>query len=153
MDWTRALPEYERTDSVVERVDTVIEPFADYDWPVHYHNHDHEFSRVDGEYAIDRLLEALPRLGFEVDVGWVAVGGEDPVAYIDRYADRIEMVHLKDMAVDAREFREIGHGTVDLHGCAAAARDADAEWLIYEHDEPANPAESIETGAKFVSNI
>jgi sugar phosphate isomerase/epimerase len=139
--------------STITRLDALTTSLAEYDWPLHYHNHDHEFRRVNGEYALTQVLDAIPSLGFEIDVGWVATGGEDPVDYIDRYADRIEMVHMKDMAIDSSEFREIGRGDVNMAACASAAHDASAEWLIYEHDEPDDPIESITTGAEFLTNL
>jgi sugar phosphate isomerase/epimerase len=140
-------------DATISRVAAIADAADDYDWPLHYHNHDHEFQHVGGEYPIDRLLDTILTLDFEIDVGWVATGGEDPVEYIERYADRIELVHMKDMATDSGEFREIGHGDVDMSACADAAAAAGAEWLIYEHDEPADPAESIETGAAFLADL
>lgn len=140
-------------DATVDRLDALTTAAAEYDWPLHYHNHDHEFQRVDGNYAIDELLDGVPDLGFEIDVGWVATAGADPREYVERYADRIEMVHMKDMATDSGEFREIGQGDVDMGACADAARAAGAEWLIYEHDDPDDPVESIKTGAVFLSDL
>ncbi len=52
----------------------------------------------------------------------------------------------------ADEF-EIGEGDVDMQACADAAREADVEWLIYEHDMPDDPAASIETGAAFLESL
>jgi len=62
------------------------------------------------------------------------------------------LIHMKDMTADG-EFAEIGEGVVDMAGCAAAAADAGGEWLIYEHDEPADPAASIDAGAEFLESL
>ena len=126
---------------------------SEHDWPVHYHNHAHEFVAVGGTTAFERFAELAPEVGLELDVGWALVGGEDPASLIERYADRISMLHMKDMAVETEAFREIGEGDVDMQACADAAREADVEWLIYEHDEPENPVESIETGAAFLAGL
>ena len=126
---------------------------SEHEWPVHYHNHVHEFVEVDGTMAFNRFAELAPEVGIELDVGWALVGGEDPVGLIERYADRISMLHMKDMAVETEDFREIGEGDVDMQACADAAREATVEWLIYEHDEPENPTESIETGAAFLDGL
>lgn len=140
-------------EETIDRLTALVADAEALQWPLAYHNHDNEFQRVDGEYALDQLLAGVPDLGFEIDVGWVATGGADPAEYIRRYADRIDTVHMKDMDTDAGAFREIGHGDVDMHACAEAAREADADWLVYEHDEPDDPAQSLETGASFLADL
>jgi sugar phosphate isomerase/epimerase len=86
-----------------------------------YHNHNGEFARV-----VPGGTEALPgRPGFgrrdpegtqiiydgfltgtdpayvvfELDVYWTVMGQQDPVAYMKKYADRIRLLHIKDVAV------------------------------------------------------
>ena len=63
-----------------------------------YHNHDFEFVKVDGKYGLDVLYDAIPAdlLQTELDTCWVKVAGEDPVAYVTKYAGRAPIVHLKD---------------------------------------------------------
>lgn len=120
-----------------------------------YHTHDHEFVALGGgtdpgagETALDALLARTDdRLGFEPDVGWAAVGGVDPAALIDRYADRITHVHVADADVARGASVALGEGDVDLNAVVASARAADATWLVYEHDDPRSPRSSIERGA------
>lgn len=66
-----------------------------------YHNHDFEFARIDGDYALDVLYrEVDPQfLQTQLDTCWVFVGGEDPVKYVRKYAGREYTVHLKDFWV------------------------------------------------------
>ena len=85
-----------------------------------FHNHDGEFLRVvpGGTEALPRargfgrmpegakmiydgMLEATdPSLvQFEMDVYWTVMGGQDPVAYMKKYANRIRVLHIKDIAV------------------------------------------------------
>lgn len=86
-----------------------------------YHNHSGEFARVvpggtepvsggggfgrqrpEGIKIIyDAMLEATdPSLvQFENDVYWTVMGQQDPVAYMKKYADRIRLLHIKDIAV------------------------------------------------------
>ncbi len=44
-----------------------------------YHNHDFEFQKIDGKYALEVLYDTVPAslLQTELDVCWVRVGGED----------------------------------------------------------------------------
>ena len=71
-----------------------------------YHNHDREFSRVKGEGGEERQIEEIfitetdPALVcIELDVYWTVMGRQDPVEWINRYADRIQLLHIKDRMV------------------------------------------------------
>jgi sugar phosphate isomerase/epimerase len=62
-------------------------------------------------------------------------GGEDPVAYLERYAGRVPLLHLKDMAPgEDRAFAEVGEGILDIPGILQAAEKAGTEWIIVEQD-------------------
>ena len=63
-----------------------------------YHNHTQEFAPCEGERIIDVLLkETDPELvGFELDAGWCAAAGFDPVEHVQRYAGRIKLIHVKE---------------------------------------------------------
>jgi sugar phosphate isomerase/epimerase len=110
-----------------------------------YHNHNFEFEKFDGVYALDLLYQNTdPQLlQAEIDAYWVQYAGEDPVAYIKKYADRTPLVHLKDMADDGtRFFAEVGTGLVDIDAVIAAA--TSAKWLIVEQDQSrSSPLESV----------
>lgn len=107
-----------------------------------YHNHNWEFTPFDGQVAIHRLAELTDSqaVKFCVDVYWVAVGGEDPAAFIHRYADRIPYFHVKDGRWEAghpgkaTRFTELGAGDVDLPAAIRAALQVQPEWLVYEQD-------------------
>lgn len=117
-----------------------------------YHNHDHEFAALDGRTAFDALAAATgDRVRFELDAGWARAAGQDPAALLDRLAGRVPAVHLKDVA-DGRPV-ELGEGEVDLAGCAAAARNAGADWLVYEHDDPRDPAASLVRGSETLARL
>jgi sugar phosphate isomerase/epimerase len=139
-------------DLTKERLSVLVTDACAFDWPVHYHNHAHELAEIDGTTGLDRLT-GIDGLGIELDVGWALVGGCDPVELIRSHADRINHLHLKDMDAETREFREIGEGDVNMTECAEAARAAGVEWFIYEHDQPTDPAASIQTGAEFVNSL
>lgn len=86
-----------------------------------YHNHEMEFARVipGGEdmvfgrrgfgreqpKGIEVIYDAFiqrtdPSLVFfEMDVYWAVMGQNDPVAYMQKYSDRIKVLHIKDKAV------------------------------------------------------
>lgn len=114
-----------------------------------YHNHAHELSKLNGKNFLDELYSAVPDILLpEFDVCWLHFAGEDPVAYLERYADRIKVVHLKDyVAVDGAErpdFRPLGRGTVDIPSVVKTAEKLGAEWLIVEQDAPTEGQKSID---------
>lgn len=70
-----------------------------------YHNHDFEFIKIDGEYALDILYKEVSEdlLKTELDTCWVNVGGEDPSSYIEKYSGRAPVVHLKDFVMPGKK--------------------------------------------------
>lgn len=149
---------YATTDAEIREAATKLDALAERvearGFELLYHNHHWEFESLDGASRYDRLLEATDdRVGVELDVGWAAAGGADPVALIDRLGERLRVLHAKDADVDAAESVEVGDGDVDLEACVRAAAEAGVEWVVYEHDEPTDPRASISTGASFLSRF
>ena len=63
-----------------------------------YHNHNMDFAPVGGTTGWDVLMnETDPAdVGFELDIGWAAAAGRDPVELLFRNPGRIGMLHIKD---------------------------------------------------------
>jgi sugar phosphate isomerase/epimerase len=123
-----------------------------------YHNHDFEFLKIDGKYALDILYDSIApeNLMTELDVCWVRVGGENPPDYIGKYSGRSPVLHLKDYVGDKSEgmygligiedeapkrpsnfaFRSVGSGLQDFPSILKAAEAAGTEWVVVEQDEP-----------------
>ena len=103
---------------------------------VTYHNHAQEFDKIDGKYALDILYDKLDAslVKAELDTYWIKKGGEDPVSYLTKYADRLPQIHLKDMDATDGSFTEIGEGLMDLPGIFEVGNKAGSEWIIYEQD-------------------
>lgn len=143
-----------------------------------YHNHDFEFIRIDGKYALDMLYDAIPAdlLKTELDTCWVNVAGENPAAYIRKYTGRAPVVHLKDFVMAGKKpdnmyeligikpegaaaseeafgFRPVGSGYQDMPAILAASEDAGAEWVVVEQDRPGpdkTPMESIRASREYL---
>jgi len=102
-----------------------------------YHNHAFEFELFDGKAALDWLYELTDPdwVKAELDTYWVQYGGQDPAAYIRKYARRALLLHIKDMEPgDERFFAEIGEGILDWPAIFAAGADAATAWYIVEQD-------------------
>ncbi len=123
-----------------------------------YHNHAFEMAEIEGELAIDWLLDGADarNLGFEIDLAWVQRGNQNGVKLLSRYAGRCPRVHCKDVAAagqneDQMGFADVGYGVMVWGELLAAAKAAGAEWYIVEHDLPKEPLESVRRSYGFLS--
>ena len=147
-----------------------------------YHNHDFEFVKIGGKYALDVLYDSIPAdlLKTEIDTCWANVGGVDPSEYILKYSGRSPVVHLKDFVMpgkkpakmyaligiddtasqssagEAFEFRPVGYGAQDVEKILKASREAGAEWLIVEQDMPSmgkTPMECASMSIEYLRKV
>lgn len=113
-----------------------------------YHNHDFEFEKFGGDTpAYDVLFDTADanNVKVEMDAFWVRKAGYDPVAYLNKYAGRVPLIHVKDMDAEGR-FAEVGEGTTDFAPIFAAAETVGGtEYYIVEQDQCFNhaPLEAI----------
>jgi sugar phosphate isomerase/epimerase len=65
-----------------------------------YHNHNFEFATIAGTDKIyeDFLIANTDpdKVFFQMDVYWITIGGQDPVAYLKKYPTRFKVLHIKD---------------------------------------------------------
>lgn len=125
---------------------------------LYYHNHHFEFCRHGGKLLMDIIKENTKYLGFELDIHWIHRGGMDPVKFINQYAGRIRLLHLKDYRISAMtmpegdfstkegmmkayaamndivQFAEVGEGTLDIPACIEAGLNGGSEYFLVEQD-------------------
>jgi sugar phosphate isomerase/epimerase len=120
-----------------------------------YHNHDFEFTSLDGTTVWDALLAALaPEVELELDVYWASVGGRDPVTEIGASADRVRLLLMKDRAAGVPPHdAPVGDGTLPMAAIVEAARAAGVEWYVVEQDEPADPLANIATSLRYLESL
>jgi sugar phosphate isomerase/epimerase len=144
-----------------------------------YHNHDFEFVKIDGEYALDILYKEVSAdiLETELDTCWVNVGGEDPAAYIRKYSGRVNILHLKDFvgqksdnmygligvkdsekkeAPTKFEYRPVGFGKQDFPGILKAAKESGTKWVVVEQDMPSmgkTPMECAQMSIEYLNHL
>ena len=118
-----------------------------------YHNHSHELAKVDGGFALDLLFSKTdPSLvEIELDTCWIHAAGADPVAYIERYAGRCPVIHVKDIKGDGKTLTEVGTGVVDVKAIVRAAEKNAVEWLVVEQDACDKP--SLESARISLENL
>ncbi len=107
-----------------------------------WHNHDFEFHGTEtGDIPLDLIAAASDDMMLELDLGWVAAAGHDPVARIKKYAGRIGAVHVKDIAPDGQcadedGWADVGHGVMDWSAIHTALQAAGVDHYVAEHDNP-----------------
>ncbi len=103
--------------------------------------HPHLSTIVESADQIKRVF-ARSDIRFCPDTGHLQAGGADPVELVRTYRDRIDYVHLKDLAADGG-FVPLGQGVLDVAGVIAVLRDTGFEgWLTVETDGwPGDPSE------------
>ncbi|MEM6393209.1 MAG: sugar phosphate isomerase/epimerase [Planctomycetota bacterium] len=98
-----------------------------------YHNHAFELETLDdGRRGLD-IIFSQPSPSSELDLYWVAKGGDDPAVWMDRLKGRLPLVHMKDMAEDGG-FAPVGTGTLDLQKLADLAPSVGVQALVIEQD-------------------
>lgn len=163
---------------VIENVKTLGKAAKELGIQLLYHNHDFEFMKLDGKYALDILYEEVPAdlLKTELDVCWVNVGGEVPAEYIRKYSGRTPVVHLKDFVGEKSEnmyeligikseapkrpsnfeLRPVGSGCQDFPAILKAAEESGAEWVVVEQDNPSmglTPMECIAKSREYLRTL
>jgi inosose dehydratase len=118
--------------------------------------HPHWGTMAESPLEIDVLLDHLDpaEVGFAPDTGQIAKGGADPIAAVDRWADRVRHVHLKDLSpqwADQRRagvplrspegYVELGQGVIDIRPLLPILDRVNyTGWLMAELDEAKRPA-------------
>jgi sugar phosphate isomerase/epimerase len=118
-----------------------------------YHNHEHEIlEMVGGVPVLDLIAARAPSVKLELDTAWLHAGGVKPSSYLQKYADRTILVHIKDLRKTATGWDtvELGQGEVDLADTIAAAKKTSAQWLLLEQDNSPTPLESHQRNAVWL---
>ena len=126
------------------------------------HNHNWEFQRVFGDRtAFDVLMAHTdPRnVVFQLDLYWVTNGGGDPVQLLERYGNRIQLFHVKDMAAGTFPGRIeiVGEGIIDFPRIFAASK-GPVRYYVVEHDprfgDPTfDPFEAAQKGFDYLDCV
>jgi sugar phosphate isomerase/epimerase len=119
-----------------------------------YHNHSFEFQKVDGldTLPFDYLLSQTDpkNVKVEMDLCWITVGGQDPIAYFNKYPGRFPLVHVKDWSKEGSDpggnegavghsvtghLANVGSGSIDWKNIFAHSSKAGIKHYFVENDE------------------
>ena len=145
-DWVKAMRESMTVEAWKANADTLAKmapKVSAAGLKLAYHNHFMEFADHGGVTGYEILTRGVDaeHLRLEIDLGWVKVGGADPLTVLKRYAGRVDMLHIKDFVPDASQaigYRcvEIGQGIIDWPPILKAARAQKVSHIFVEQEAP-----------------
>jgi len=137
-----------------------------------YHNHAFEFASAgpSGGNDAGTLMDVLmantdpKHLGWEMDIFWVAVTGNDPVDWLKKYSKRVALLHVKDKGNDVAKrfdenvprtaFKEVGSGSMDLKRILHTATETGVKHFFVEQDStPGDPLASLKVSASYLKSF
>ncbi|MET0588207.1 MAG: sugar phosphate isomerase/epimerase [Novosphingobium sp.] len=152
---------WKKTANLLNTKGSELKPLG---FKVGYHNHNLEFAPVGNTRGWDILWrETQPDLvSFEIDLGWIATAGLDPVEFLKSARGRVRLLHVKDVAAGntvnfgiTMKPAEVGSGTLDWVRILPEAQRAGVEHFLVEQ-EPPFTIPRIEAAAKsyaFLSQL
>ena len=121
---------------------------------LHYHNHDFEFEKVEGEQtAMDLLLTKLDPNAVTLcfDAGWTERAGESAIEFLHRHSTRVVILHRRDFR--GAQSVPLGKGDLDLAAQVALLPSLpNLEYLVVEQDPSAAPLADLEESRTYLRN-
>jgi sugar phosphate isomerase/epimerase len=128
------------------------------------HNHDIEFETRFGDQTVFDILMANTdpkNVVSQLDIYWATNGGgmDNPVNVLERYGDRVQLFHVKDMAAGPFPGRIeiVGEGIIDFPEVFAATQ-GPVRYYVVEHDprfgDPSfDPFEAAQKGIDYLDCV
>ncbi len=142
----------EEVDKLVQLLNDAADKAAKENIKVGYHNHAHEFVKIDGKYALDMIAENTnDNVILELDVFWVAYAGIDPLEYIKKWGKKVELIHIKQIA-ENKDNVDVADGVIDMAKVKEVSKYA--KYFVVEHEEFDKPVwDSIKNDFEFLNQI
>ncbi|MBO5755708.1 MAG: sugar phosphate isomerase/epimerase [Clostridia bacterium] len=143
----------------IAKANTVAAAIKDRGFKFTYHNHSHEFRKVDGKLIMDMLIEGMDpaNTGFVLDTYWVQHGGGDVRYWIEKLAGRVDILHLKDMLKTAegapQAITEVGNGNLYWEGILETAFKTGVKHFVVEQDNApdfGDPFECLKRSSEYL---
>lgn len=145
-------------EAYINRVNAFAKKVKRADFTFSYHNHGHEFIRLEtGEIPMEIFVAGFsPNVDFMPDTYWLHDGGCDIRYFLERIGSRVKILHLKDLArIDkGHTFAEVGSGNLYFEGILKTALDCGIEEFVVEQDScPGNPIESLRKSYNYIKKL
>ena len=130
-----------------------------------YHTHGYEFVPSGDGTLFDLMMkETKPEfVRFEMDIFWIVHPGQDPVKLLEKYGNRFELMHVKDMRKgtpvgllngksDITNDVAFGTGIMKWADILKAAQKAGVKWYFIEDESPVS-IEQIPVSMRFLERL
>lgn len=121
-----------------------------------WHNHDKEFIPMETGLPFDYLMAHTdPQLvKCEMDVYWVAKGGANPVALLQKHTGRYAILHVKDMAAGTAEAIECpGSGILGFPAILAEAHRQGIGHFMVEQDNTTDGLACLQASGRYLRQL
>lgn len=130
-----------------------------------YHNHAFEFAPQGNTTILDSLMAETDKklVQLELDIMWSQVAGVPPAELVAKYAGRVPLMHLKNVAqvekryderVPREAFKEVGNGVIDIPAVLKAAQKAGVKHFFVEQDQtPGDPLASLKLSVEYLKGL
>jgi sugar phosphate isomerase/epimerase len=127
-----------------------------------HHNHHYEFAKLDnGARFIDMLLDKTSPedYGILADTYWLQVSGVSVDKFLTDNANRIKVIHLKDLAISPEDYTQkfacVGSGNMDFESIIETANKIGVEHAVVEQDEcyGLNPYDCLAKSREYIKKL
>ena len=120
-----------------------------------FHNEPNHMKPIDGQVPYDVFVERTDPsvVRHQLDVGNMALGGGDPLRYLERYRDRYWSFHLKDVVADRSRDTDLGTGVLDLRRIVAAIPTIAGKPCYVEQEGSTDPPASARRNCQFLRGL
>jgi len=124
---------------------------------VGFHDEAWDFRVINGTTPYDVFVERTDPsvVALQLDTGNAAVGGKDPLEYMERYGKRYSLFHIKDApSLGADHDTELGKGIIDFRRLLGMIDRIDEKHLYVEQESyPGAPLDSVRRDFAYISQL
>lgn len=125
-----------------------------------FHHHDFEFRRYGKTMGLELIMQntSSDNVGLVVDTYWTQRGGKTPQDLIQRFADRVKVIHLRDYTVRRKLFEmtptdtALGQGNLDIKGIVASCCQSGVRYMAIEQATK-DPYKNVATSVKHLKSL
>ena len=127
-----------------------------------YHTHGYEFQPYKNGTFFDYMVQMAKNFTFEMDVFWVKMGDDDPLSLLQKYSDKISLLHLKDRKIGTKSNNSgqvdvdtnvvLGSGDVGIKEIVLEAIKLQIKYMFVE-DESQNVLTQIPKNLEYLKTL
>ena len=117
-----------------------------------YHNHAFEFEKMEDQIPQEVLISETQAdlVTFEADLFWTVKGNYDPIALINKFPGRVNLVHVKDMSTEGEE-ATVGEGKIDFKSIFEVGKKNGLVQYFIEDEREDDPFANVKADFDYIS--